>query len=226
MGRGIAQVAAQHGFDGHARRRAARHRRARARRRSAQQLDEAGREGEADRRRARRRSLARIQPRRPLRRRSRGGRLRGRGGDRERQELKREIFEALDQACRGGVDPGDQHLVDLHHRASARRSTRPERVIGMHFMNPLPLMKLVEIIRGLPTGGRDLRDDARAGRAARQDDRGVARHPGLHRQPRADADAQRGLLRALRRARLGRGHRHRRSSSASTTRWGRSRWWT
>ena len=33
----------------------------------------------------------------------------------------------------------------------ARRTTRPEKVVGMHFMNPVPVMKLVEIIRGLAT---------------------------------------------------------------------------
>ena len=81
-------------------------------------------------------------------------------------------------------------------RCSARRTTRPERVIGMHFMNPVPLMKLVEIVRGLATGDDDLRGDRGAGRAVRQEMVTVARHPRLHRQPHADPDPQRGLLRA------------------------------
>ena len=33
----------------------------------------------------------------------------------------------------------------------ARRTSRPDKVVGMHFMNPVPVMKLVEIIRGLAT---------------------------------------------------------------------------
>ena len=40
-------------------------------------------------------------------------------------------------------------LVDLVTSRSVTK--RPEKVIGMHFMNPVPLMKLVEIVRGLPT---------------------------------------------------------------------------
>ena len=78
---------------------------------------------------------------------------------------KREIFEALDQAARRR-HPGDQHVVDLDHQDRRRGRRRPERVIGMHFMNPVPLMKLVEIVRGLRDRRRHLRDDARAGRAA------------------------------------------------------------
>ena len=64
---------------------------------------------------------------------------------------KREIFEALDQACRGGVVLAT-NTSSISITAIGAAVTRPERVIGMHFMNPPPLMKLVEIIRGLATG--------------------------------------------------------------------------
>jgi 3-hydroxybutyryl-CoA dehydrogenase len=47
-------------------------------------------------------------------------------------------------------DPRDQHLVDLDHPPGAA-TDRPERFIGLHFMNPVPLMKLVELIRGIAT---------------------------------------------------------------------------
>jgi 3-hydroxybutyryl-CoA dehydrogenase len=40
----------------------------------------------------------------------------------------------------------------------ASTTDRPERFIGLHFMNPVPLMKLVEVIRGIATDHRDLRD--------------------------------------------------------------------
>jgi 3-hydroxybutyryl-CoA dehydrogenase len=63
---------------------------------------------------------------------------------------KREIFGALDQACRGGVILAT-NTSSISITAIGAAVTRPDRVIGMHFMNPPPLMKLVEIIRGLPT---------------------------------------------------------------------------
>ena len=63
---------------------------------------------------------------------------------------KREIFEALDRACRGGVVLAT-NTSSISITKIGGSVTRPERVIGMHFMNPPPLMKLVEIIRGLAT---------------------------------------------------------------------------
>jgi 3-hydroxybutyryl-CoA dehydrogenase len=63
---------------------------------------------------------------------------------------KREIFAALDQACRGGVVLAT-NTSSISITAIGAAVTRPDRVIGMHFMNPPPLMKLVEIIRGLAT---------------------------------------------------------------------------
>jgi 3-hydroxybutyryl-CoA dehydrogenase len=64
---------------------------------------------------------------------------------------KREIFQQLDQACRGGVILAT-NTSSISITGIGATVTRPERVIGMHFMNPPPLMKLVEIIRGLATG--------------------------------------------------------------------------
>jgi 3-hydroxybutyryl-CoA dehydrogenase len=65
-------------------------------------------------------------------------------------EVKREIFRALDRACRAGVILAT-NTSSISITAIGAVVTRPDRVIGMHFMNPPPLMKLVEIIRGLPT---------------------------------------------------------------------------
>ena len=137
-------------------------------------------------------------------------------------DVKREIFATLDRACRGDVVLAT-NTSSISITAIGAAVTRPERVIGMHFMNPPPLMKLVEIIRGLATGDATYEvTRALAERLGKQTVR-LARHPGLHRQPHADADAERGLLRALRGDRLGRGHGHRHPARASTTRWGRSR---
>jgi len=65
-------------------------------------------------------------------------------------DTKREIFAALDQACRPGVILAT-NTSSISITAIGGAVTRPDRVIGMHFMNPPPVMKLVEIIRGLPT---------------------------------------------------------------------------
>jgi 3-hydroxybutyryl-CoA dehydrogenase len=64
---------------------------------------------------------------------------------------KREIFETLDRVCRGGIVLAT-NTSSISITSIGASVTRPERVIGMHFMNPPPLMKLVEIIRGLATG--------------------------------------------------------------------------
>ena len=68
----------------------------------------------------------------------------------ERFETKREIFRALDQGCRPGVVLAT-NTSSISITAIAGAVTRPGRVIGMHFMNPPPVMKLVEITRGLVT---------------------------------------------------------------------------
>jgi 3-hydroxybutyryl-CoA dehydrogenase len=63
---------------------------------------------------------------------------------------KREIFAALDRSCRGGVVLAT-NTSSISITAIGAAVTRPERVIGMHFMNPPPVMRLCEIIRGLAT---------------------------------------------------------------------------
>ena len=65
-------------------------------------------------------------------------------------ETKCEIFAGLDRACGAGVILAT-NTSSISITAIGAAVTRPDRVIGMHFMNPPPLMKLVEIIRGLPT---------------------------------------------------------------------------
>ena len=68
----------------------------------------------------------------------------------EDMELKFRIFRDLDAAA----DPGAilaSNTSSISITEIARRTKRPELVVGMHFMNPVPVMKLVEIIRGLAT---------------------------------------------------------------------------
>jgi len=68
----------------------------------------------------------------------------------ENLDLKLKIFKQLDEAC-----PEDTILATNTSSISitqiAAVTSRPEMVIGMHFMNPVPIMKLVEIIRGYNT---------------------------------------------------------------------------
>ena len=68
----------------------------------------------------------------------------------ENPELKLKIFEELDQLARPEVIlASNTSSISLTKIGAA--TERPDKVIGMHFFNPVPLMRLVEIIRGLAT---------------------------------------------------------------------------
>ena len=68
----------------------------------------------------------------------------------EHLELKLKIFKELDEACSdSAILATNTSSISITQIAAV--TSRPERVIGMHFMNPVPLMKLVEIIRGYST---------------------------------------------------------------------------
>ncbi len=68
----------------------------------------------------------------------------------ERFDIKSEIFRDLDQICRPEVIlASNTSSISITKLAAVTK--RPAQVIGMHFFNPVPMMKLVEIIRGLAT---------------------------------------------------------------------------
>jgi 3-hydroxybutyryl-CoA dehydrogenase len=68
----------------------------------------------------------------------------------ENLEAKRELFRALDGATnRECVLASNTSSISITKLGAA--TTRPDKVIGMHFMNPVPVMKLVEVIRGIAT---------------------------------------------------------------------------
>jgi 3-hydroxybutyryl-CoA dehydrogenase len=68
----------------------------------------------------------------------------------ETADLKFQIFEELDRlADEGVVLASNTSSISITEIAACTK--RPDKVIGMHFMNPVPMMKLVEIIRGLGT---------------------------------------------------------------------------
>jgi 3-hydroxybutyryl-CoA dehydrogenase len=68
----------------------------------------------------------------------------------EKFEIKQEIFKSLDRIT-------DRNVILATNTSSisitkiAACVTKPNKVIGMHFMNPVPVMKLVEVIKGLQT---------------------------------------------------------------------------
>jgi 3-hydroxybutyryl-CoA dehydrogenase len=68
----------------------------------------------------------------------------------ENEALKIDIFEALDQICRPEVILAT-NTSSIPIGRLAAKTRRPGKVIGMHFMNPVPLMALVEVIRGIET---------------------------------------------------------------------------
>ncbi len=68
----------------------------------------------------------------------------------ENLELKLKIFQDADRALpRGAILASNTSSISITRLAAS--TGRPERVIGMHFMNPVPVMKLVEIVRGIQT---------------------------------------------------------------------------
>ncbi len=68
----------------------------------------------------------------------------------EKMALKEKIFRSLDEVARPGVILAS-NTSSLPITELAAVTGRPELVIGMHFMNPVPVMKLVEVIRGIAT---------------------------------------------------------------------------
>ncbi len=110
----------------------------------------------------------------------------------EKLDVKRELFRALE-----GVVSGDCILASntssLSITAIAAGCTKPDRVAGLHFFNPVPLMKVVEVIDGL----RGDPADRRRAHGARPPDgpHAGARegHAGVHRESRRARHEHRGL---------------------------------
>jgi len=68
----------------------------------------------------------------------------------EKLEIKSDLFRDLDRICRPEIILAtNTSSISITRIAALTR--RPEKVIGMHFFNPVPVMKLVEVIRGLAT---------------------------------------------------------------------------
>jgi len=73
----------------------------------------------------------------------------------ENPELKFKIFKDMEANARAGVILAS-NTSSISITKIAAQTSRPESVIGMHFMNPVPLMKLVEVIKGIATSAETL----------------------------------------------------------------------
>ena len=74
----------------------------------------------------------------------------------ENRTIKKDIFRSLDSAAPpGAILASNTSSISITEIAASTR--RPEKVIGMHFMNPVPVMKLVEVIRGIATSDDTVR---------------------------------------------------------------------
>jgi 3-hydroxybutyryl-CoA dehydrogenase len=73
----------------------------------------------------------------------------------ESVEVKQEVFGALDRACKpGAVLATNTSAIPITQIAAA--TSRPEQVVGTHFFSPVPLMRLCELVRGLKTSDEAL----------------------------------------------------------------------
>ena len=114
----------------------------------------------------------------------------------EKEDIKRKIFADLCPHLKADAILGT-NTSSISITRLAASTDRPEKFIGIHFMNPVPVMELVELIRGIATERHDIRRLPRVRHEAAQDHRGRGGFPGLHRQPHPAADDQRGDLHAL-----------------------------
>lgn len=74
----------------------------------------------------------------------------------ENESIKFKIFRDLDSICKPGTILSS-NTSSIPIGRIAAQTKRPDKVIGMHFMNPVPVMKLVEVIRGLATSDETFR---------------------------------------------------------------------
>ena len=113
----------------------------------------------------------------------------------EDEALKHKIFAALCPHLKPtALLASNTSSISITRLAAT--TDRPEDFIGMHFMNPVPLMELVELIRGIATKDETF-STAKDLSKPRQDDRRVGRFSGLYRQSHSVAYDQRSRLHPL-----------------------------
>jgi predicted dinucleotide-binding enzyme len=148
------------------------------------------------------------------------GRIRGAGGTSEfaecaiaveavpeRLDLKKTIFRELDRVLpEDAILATNTSSISITELAAATR--RAARVVGMHFMNPVPLMQLVEIVRGHETSERTVNETVELSKALGKVPVVVEDRPGFVSNRVPDADDQRSGVLPDGRRQHARGHRH------------------
>jgi len=95
----------------------------------------------------------------------------------ENRDLKFRIFADLDKAAPNAILASNTSSISITEIAA--KTTHPEKVIGMHFMNPVPVMQLVEVIRGLATSDETMRTTVELAKAVGKTPVEVADYPGF-----------------------------------------------
>ena len=95
----------------------------------------------------------------------------------ENRDLKFRIFGDLDRAAPKAILATNTSSISITEIAA--KTTRPDKVIGMHFMNPVPVMQLVEVIRGLATSDETMRATVDLAKAVGKTPVEVADYPGF-----------------------------------------------
>ena len=95
----------------------------------------------------------------------------------ENRDLKFRIFADLDKAAPGAILASNTSSISITEIAA--RTSRPDKVIGMHFMNPVPVMQLVEVIRGLATSDETMRTTVALAQAVGKTPVEVSDYPGF-----------------------------------------------
>ena len=107
----------------------------------------------------------------------------------EQLDLKVRLLKEVDAVLRPGVILAS-NTSSISITQLGAQTSRPERFVGMHFMNPVPVMTLVEVIRGLATSDETFADDGGAVREIRKETGGGERRAGICVEPGADAADQ------------------------------------
>ena len=96
----------------------------------------------------------------------------------EKIEIKRDVFRMLDQLLpKGAILATNTSSLSITELAAG--TTRPARFVGMHFMNPVPLMPLVEVVRGVETDDETVRETVALSKALGKTPVVVADRPGF-----------------------------------------------
>ena len=95
----------------------------------------------------------------------------------ENRDLKFRIFGDLDRAAPNAILASNTSSISITEIAA--RTSRPDKVIGMHFMNPVPVMQLVEVIRGLATSDETMRTTVDLAKAVGKTPVEVSDYPGF-----------------------------------------------